>query len=145
MDAPSFSRTMTTSMPGKLVFTYGAYAMHGRTFAYSPSVLRTVTFSDLYPPPDGVVIGALRNTFVARSTSQLSGVIPELWPCLYTCSPMSMYLGLRFAPAAVKIFSVASMISGLRKQMGGARRAERRSVTTASWHAHGLHERTATR
>lgn len=72
----------------------------------------TVTFSDLYPPPVGVVMGALRKTFVLRRMSQLSGAIPLEWPRLYICSPMSMNSGFTFAPAAFRMDNVASMISG---------------------------------
>ena len=63
--------------------------MQGRIFAYRPSVLRTVTFRLLYPPPCGVVIGAFRKTLVRRSDSQASAGIPDVCPCRYALSPIS--------------------------------------------------------
>ena len=56
--------------------------MHGRTLAYWPKVLRTVTFMLLKPPPCGVVMGALRKTLVRRSESHADGSMPERWPRL---------------------------------------------------------------
>ena len=56
--------------------------MHGRTLAYMPSVLRTVTLRLLKPPPCGVVIGAFRKTFVRRSDSHEAGSMPLLRPLL---------------------------------------------------------------
>ena len=55
---------------------------HGRTFAYIPSVLRTVTLRLLKPPPCGVVIGAFKNTLVRRSDSHDCGSLPESRPRL---------------------------------------------------------------
>ncbi len=56
--------------------------MHGRTLAYMPSVLRTVTLRLLKPPPCGVVIGAFRKTLVRRSDSHDDGSMPLLKPLL---------------------------------------------------------------
>ena len=58
--------------------------------AYSPSVLRIVTFRLLNPPPCGVVIGALSKTRVCRSVSHEASTIPALCPARYTFSPISI-------------------------------------------------------
>src|SRR5579864_913359 len=103
---------MTTSILGCLVGTNGAYDTHGRTFAYNPRDLRTVTFRLVKPPPWGVVIGALRNTFVRRRDSQAVASMPVLEPVRWSFSPMTISSMASRAPAALSTRSVESMISG---------------------------------
>src|SRR5919106_2207402 len=103
---------ITRLMPGWGDATNGAYDLEGRTLANRFRVLRMVTLRLLYPPPRGVVIGALRNTRLRRMVSQASEGIPEVWPSSYIFCPMSMVSNRRGALAASRIRSVASMISG---------------------------------
>mmetsp|Transcript_7690 Transcript_7690/g.24166 ORF Transcript_7690/g.24166 Transcript_7690/m.24166 type:complete len:214 (-) Transcript_7690:49-690(-) len=105
-----FSRMVTMSTPVYGVLTPGS-DRHGRTLAYKLSALRSVRLSERCPLPIGVANGPFSPTLFRITLLSASSEIRSP-PGVTACVEMVWYSQSMGTPAASKIWTTASEISG---------------------------------